>query len=94
MSFNRIPADLRAYPQWVTWRFEDRGGTKLAKVPFSPRNSQAASVTDATTWASFGESIAAFDNGGFDGIGFVFSFTSSTERIHRRDAVIIRAVSP
>lgn len=73
MSFNRIPADLRAYPQWVVWRYVDRGGPKPSKLPFSPRNGQVASVTDATTWATFNESIAAFDNGGFDGIGFVFT---------------------
>lgn len=73
MSFNRIPADLRAYPQFVVWRYVDRGGPKPSKLPFSPRNGQVASVTDATTWATFSESIAAFDNGGFDGIGFVFT---------------------
>lgn len=73
MSFERIPADLRAYPQFVVWRYIDRGGPKPSKVPFSPCNGQVASVTDATTWATYSESVAAFDNGGFDGIGFVFT---------------------
>jgi hypothetical protein len=73
MSFNRIPVDLRAYQQFVVWRYVDRGGPTPTKLPFSPRNGQVASVTDATTWATFNESVAAFDNGGFDGIGFVFT---------------------
>ena len=73
MSFERIPAELRAFPQWVAWRYVDRGGPKPSKLPFSPRTGQVASVTDATTWATFNESVAALYNGGFDGIGFVFT---------------------
>ncbi|MBU0793610.1 MAG: AAA family ATPase [Alphaproteobacteria bacterium] len=64
---------MRAFPHFVLWRYIDRGGSKPSKVPFSPRTGQAASVTDATTWASFDETVAAFGRGGFDGIGFVFS---------------------
>ena len=73
MSFERIPAELRAFPQWVAWRYVDRGGPKPSKLPFSPRTGKVASVTDATTWATFNESVAALDNGSFDGIGFVFT---------------------
>jgi hypothetical protein len=73
MSFERIPAELRAFPQWVAWRYVDRGGPKPSKLPFSPRTGQVASVTDATTWATFNESVAALQSGGFDGIGFVFT---------------------
>lgn len=73
MSFERIPAELRAFPQWVAWRYVDRGGPKPSKLPFSPRTGQVASVTDATTWATFNEAVAALQSGGFDGIGFVFT---------------------
>lgn len=67
-----IPAELRAYPQWVTWRYEaPNGELKPTKVPYSPRTGAHASSTDARTWATFDEAIAAAPN--YSGIGFVLS---------------------
>ena len=74
MSFDRIPADMRVYPQFVLWRAEHRDGSdKPTKVPYSPRSGTHASVGDPTTWGSFDEAVAAHDRGGWNGIGFVFT---------------------
>jgi hypothetical protein len=68
-----IPAELRERPQWIVWRYEERGG-KPTKVLYDPiRRKSRAKANDPLTWASFDEALAAFNAGGFDGIGFVFS---------------------
>lgn len=65
MSFNRIPAELRAYPQWVVWRLEWREGDdkhekKPTKVPYIPRpNGGKASVSNPADWGTFEQVCAA-----------------------------------
>jgi len=76
-NFDAIPAELRALPQWVLWRIEERGG-KHTKVPLQVRApSTRASTTDPATWATFPEACEAFEkareHGQADGLGFVFS---------------------
>ncbi len=66
-----VPAELRAHPQWVLWRFEKRQG-KTTKVPINPRTSRRADTTDPTTWATFEEVVPLAGERGL-GIGFVFS---------------------
>lgn len=72
-SFARIPSKMRFYRQWVVWKFEEPEGRKPTKVPYSPLFPGRASVTNAQTWGSFEEAVAAFENGGYDGIGFVLT---------------------
>ena len=70
-----IPAEMKSYPSWVVWKLEERDG-KPTKVPFVPGEDRRASTTDLRTWRTFIEAIEAVDahqDGGFDGIGFVFS---------------------
>ena len=64
-----IPEELRARPQWVCWRYEDRDG-KPTKPPFQTDGSRADS-TDPGTWTTYENAFAA--RGDFDGIGSVFS---------------------
>lgn len=64
---------MRFYRQWVVWRFEEPEGRKPTKVPYSPLFPGKASVTNPQTWASFEEAVAAFEAGGYDGIGFVLT---------------------
>jgi hypothetical protein len=66
---NNIPAELRALPQWVNWRYELVEGRKT-KVPYSPTG-RMASVIDPTSWVDFNIAVQALK--GFDGIGFVLS---------------------
>ncbi|MEX2214007.1 MAG: phage/plasmid primase, P4 family [Phycisphaeraceae bacterium] len=67
-SFHAIPAELRALPRWVLWRWQQRKN-KRTKVPFQASGAPAKS-TDPATWTTFESALSAFDAGGFDGIGF------------------------
>jgi putative DNA primase/helicase len=64
-----IPADLRKLTQWVCWVYAYRDGD-WTKIPMQP-NGACASSTDPKTWSSFKTVLAGYENGGFDGIGFV-----------------------
>jgi putative DNA primase/helicase len=70
VGFGNIPAELRALPQWVNWKIEQRDG-KDTKVPYQP-NGKRASSTDPRTWSTF-ERVCR-SNGDLAGhIGFVFT---------------------
>lgn len=75
MSFQNIPAEMREYPQWVVWKFEETDGGKPTKVPYSPRFRGHASVTNPATWGTFDEAVAAVNMAGGElaGIGFVLT---------------------
>lgn len=66
-----IPAELKARPQWVTWRSERREG-RPTKIPYAPSTGRRASTTDASSWARFDAAVGAWRLGGYDGIGFAF----------------------
>ena len=66
-----IPLELQRLRQWVVWQYEEtEDGKKPTKVPYTP-GYKHASVTDASTWCSFEEVLAAAPR--FAGIGFVFT---------------------
>ena len=73
--FENVPLEMRAFPQWVVWRYEDTESAKPTKVPYSARTNRLASVTDSTTWATFDEAVHAATNGNgwYNGIGFVLT---------------------
>lgn len=73
MDFNNIPHEMRIYPQWVVWRYEDTDSKKPTKVPYSARTGHLASVTDPNTWAGFDECVNAMSSGWYAGIGFVLT---------------------
>jgi putative DNA primase/helicase len=66
-----IPTELRSHAQWVVWRWEIRKG-KWNKPPYQ-LSGKLAKANDATTWVSFEAVIEAFENGAYDGIGFVLT---------------------
>ncbi|MBI1360002.1 MAG: DUF3987 domain-containing protein [Alphaproteobacteria bacterium] len=80
-QFDRIPAELKAYRNFVVWRYEHKPNQeKLAKVLYSPHTKRHASSIDPKTWRAFDECVAAFraskrnpPGKQWDGIGFVFS---------------------
>ena len=63
-----IPRELKARPQGVVWKMEEREG-KSTKVPYTPRTGRKASSTDLTTWGTLEEALEVMDR--YDGIGFV-----------------------
>ena len=66
------PAELMARDRWLLWRYEESSSEKPTKVPY-PVNGWKGSTTDSRTWSSFRVAINAFKQGGYSGIGFVFS---------------------
>lgn len=69
-----IPADLRATPQWVGWKYDwVEEKCKWQKPPVCPANGRLASVRDKTHWGSFEEAFASVEKYGLDGVGFVFT---------------------
>lgn len=60
MSYEQIPAELRALPQWVAHK---------AKCPYNPHTGYPAKARQPETWATFSEAVSA---AGYDGIGFEF----------------------
>ena len=64
-DLDRIPAALTTRPQWVLWQGADRIDkqtgtiTGLEKVPINPHTLRKASSTDAATWGTFDQCIAA-----------------------------------
>lgn len=69
---DKIPQDLRTLPQWVVWKLQTRKG-KLTKVPFHPQTGTFASTTDPRTWSDFDTACRVFEQGNYDGVGFVFT---------------------
>jgi primase-polymerase (primpol)-like protein len=71
--FDSMSAELQTWPQWVIWKHEQHPGEpKPRKVPYSPRGHRAK-TNRSVTWGTFAEALAAYQRGGFDGIGFVFT---------------------
>lgn len=72
-QFDRVPSKLKAFRQWVMWKLEEPEGRKPTKVPYNPLFPGKANVQDSSTWGSFEECVAAYEAGGWDGIGFVLT---------------------
>lgn len=71
INFNDIPSELKALPQWILWKKEKRNG-KDTKIPYQVDGNEARS-NDRRTWSTFATAVKFYMNGGYDGIGFVFS---------------------
>jgi hypothetical protein len=72
-NLDNIPAALRGLRQFVCWRYDwDEKRGEWAKVPYSPAGFRASS-TNPAHWRTFEEACAAYQHGGFEGIGFVFA---------------------
>lgn len=76
--FGNIPQELKARPQWVCWRYEERtrrdGSIYWTKVPYVPGELQKARSNRPSTWRGFQAAIAAYEQNpnGLDGIGYMF----------------------
>jgi primase-polymerase (primpol)-like protein len=69
--------DMQLLRRWVLWRWELRpdkksGTLKWTKPPYRPGQPwRHASSTDARTWGTFPQAVAAYRHRDADGIGFV-----------------------
>ena len=69
-----IPSELKQYHNWVVWRYEDRGGGKLTKPPYTISGYRAY-VNNPATWTSYDEAVNAYQHNKFAGIGFMLTHT-------------------
>jgi hypothetical protein len=70
-----IPAGLQTRLQWVVWKYEFQPtkNKPCTKVPYNPKSGYKASTSDPSTWGTFEEALALYQDGRYDGIGYVFS---------------------
>lgn len=66
-----IPAELKALPQWVCWRLEERDGNQT-KVPYNAKSGRRARSNDPATWTEFGTAMDAYRRSVYSGVGFMF----------------------
>ncbi len=64
---------MKSYNQWCVWKYEDHGGPKPTKVPYSSRWASPVSVTNPNTWSDFASTLQAINSGEVSGAGFVLS---------------------
>lgn len=72
-----FPPELIHLPQWVTWRYEDRGGQKPTKVPYNPITGSKASVNNPNDWTTYTNVCNAMASGWWSGIGFVLQLSNN-----------------
>jgi putative DNA primase/helicase len=70
-----LPALIRGLPNWVVWRFVQRPNRpKPDKMPFQAlAPAQVASHSNKSHWTDFEMALRCLEQGGFEGLGFVFS---------------------
>ncbi len=71
-----IPADLKARPQWICWRWERDKKGKWTKVPIHPSTGKRIDALDPANWCNFEGAWDAYEGGaegGASGLGFVLS---------------------
>ena len=68
-----IPAELKARPQWVCWRWQRRN-ERWTKVPVDPRTGSSAKANDRSTWGDFGDTLKRYQAqpDKYAGIGYEF----------------------
>jgi P4 family phage/plasmid primase-like protien len=75
VQFSEIPLDLKMIPRFCLWKYTLVGGEenqKWSKLPVQ-LSGKAAASTRPETWTDFLTAQKAYENGQFDGIGFVFT---------------------
>lgn len=72
MNLSSIPPELKQFPNWVAWRYEQTDKPKPAKVPYSPITGRRADSTDGACWAPFEQAVQFYQAHNLSGIGFMF----------------------
>lgn len=89
VAFEDIPIALKMVPRWVLWDYVevmDNDGKKWKKLPVQA-DGRAAKSNDPNTWTDFLSAQNAYQNGRFDGVGFVFDGSDNLVGIDLDDCV-------
>jgi len=74
LSVEQIPEDMRRTDRWVVWRFDrESDKTSPSKVPHNYQTGRKCNPHLREHRGSLPDVVAAYDAGGWDGIGFVFN---------------------
>ena len=66
--------ELKALRQWAVWRYEARPGKyRPSKAPYQPRTDHRARTDVPATWGTYAQALARYQQGGWHGLGFVFT---------------------
>jgi hypothetical protein len=73
--FDRIPAELRSFGQWILWKTALTDAGKPTKIPVNPWTGSTAEVDNPATWGTFEQAVSIARNypQAVSGIGFVFT---------------------
>lgn len=73
-SFDAIPAYVRRFPHWVTWRNEWKDD-RWTKVPYNAKTLTRAASDNPETWTTFDDACEVYSepSNELSGIGFVFN---------------------
>jgi hypothetical protein len=83
-----IPAELKALPNWVTWRYEWRVDKKTGKGEWAKPPEKGAKNNDLSTWHTFDEAFGRYLDGGWDGLYFALPLDGGITFTDLDDCVI------
>ena len=72
MSYEHIPQELKALPNWVCWKAvpDKKAHSGFTKVPINPRTGGQAMSNNPSTWTDFDTAVRESER--FSGVGFMF----------------------
>lgn len=89
------PREMWAYPQFVGWRFVDRGAAKPDKVPVNPRTLGNAGVNWPNSWSTIRAAVATYKaNPDLSGVGFVLTPNDPYVMVDLDNCVIDGSLAP
>lgn len=68
-----VPKTMQRAKRWAVWRYEDNGGAKPQKVPYSAYYDGKASTANLKAWAYYSQAEAKLLYSDFDGLGYLFT---------------------
>lgn len=68
-----LPAELKAYRQWVCYRLVPGKNGRTEKIPINPHTGNTAETDNPKTWGTFDDVVDAMTRYRCDGVGFVFT---------------------
>src|SRR5580700_5954682 len=69
-----IPDELKAFPQWVAWRFGDvRPNGKSSKPPINPHTGREAKVSSPKSWGTFEQAVECCERLQLEGVGIMLT---------------------
>ena len=70
-SYDKVPAALKQYPNWVCWKAENEPNGRISKKPINPMTGGYAQSNNPKTWSDFPTALR--ESKKYSGLGFMFS---------------------